>query len=83
MTALRKPLTRVLRAVDHAHPDHEYAVTLFPGGLIEFRRLGHRTRFQVSLETCYIMAARIAAEQLRKDRADARRLRNVARSCRP
>jgi hypothetical protein len=51
----------------------EFIVTLLPPHLLEFRKKGCRRRFTVTLASCYVLAARIAAEQIRKERAAQRR----------
>ncbi len=78
MTKLLKPVRREVGYLAMGGADRgEYVVTLLPPSLLEFRRKGCRRRFTVTLQSCYCLAARIEAEQLRKRRIEERKARAI------
>lgn len=73
MTALRKPVKRVTGAIvpEQGKP-RNIVVTLYPPNVIGFRAAGRRKELTLTLEACYIMAARADAEVTRKARKEKR-----------
>lgn len=74
MTALHKPVKRVTGAIvpEQGEP-RNIVVTLYPPNVIGFRAAGRRKEMTLTLEACYIMAARAEAEVIRKERQAARK----------
>lgn len=54
-------------------------LTLMPGGYIEFREKGCRTRYIVSIESCFRMACWLFAEDQKRAHREARAARRNKR----
>lgn len=56
-----------------------YVVSLYPGGVLGLRRARSRKEFQVSLASCYRLAAMQAAAALARERKEERKAARAAR----
>lgn len=69
-TSLDKPVSRLSHVTKQGR---RVVVTLLPGDVIEFREKGTRHRLLLHIEAAYSVAAKAAAEAIKRERAERRR----------
>ena len=79
MTKLNKRIDREVGPFGGLSHGRPVVMSLLPGGTLEFREKGTRTAYRVHLESCFVLAAQMAAERLREDRSNRKVLRRATR----